>query len=545
MALPKRTGILAGKILVITALLYSFTLVAGCCPPFCPPQPGPEGKARLSPPTVDAPLYECATAVSVGGFVPGAKIDIYSNGTTTIGGGVSDAPWGQSFSVNPPLIDGQVITATQTAGGAVSPPSKAVTVQAFFKTHPEGLPKPRLDTPVYNCGGAIGVSNLAPGGLLEVFSDGALAGKAPGCGAGQWLFVKPPFATGQKVYAAETLCTTTGPKSDAVAVVPEPASLPAPVMGAVYEGGKYCTVSSITNGATVTVYDGPQPVASHACSGGSQAFRLNPQPAAGDSLRAVQSLCSSISNTSPPIIVKPCNELPAPKVSPVCIGDDSVTVTGTAPDARIRVYANGTLIGDGGGTKINLFQPAQAGDSITVTQSLGNCTSPASAPFAVGKVACSIPGYDPGYWNDGYGPNTIQDHNNCYNYSNNKRTDTFAQPGRAAGISMSWDDMHCDRVFNAAKADGILPLPPSGICPCNKDKIALVVAPDEDYHWYRLDSGGKWSHKPGHTEATNLDNSHHTISSPETADRGGYTDFCGYFCSCSDERQGQGHENIQ
>jgi hypothetical protein len=510
----------------------------------CPRPPGPggngEGKKLLSPPTVRTPLYECGTAVSVSGFVPGATIEIYSNGTVRIGSGVSDAPWGQSFTV-PALATGQVITATQTVGGVMSPHSKAVTVTDFFEAHPEGLPKPVLEEPVYNCGGAIGVNNLAPGGLLEVFADGAKVGKADGCGAGQWVFAVPPFKTGQKVHATETLCAKTGPNSNAVPVGPEPATLPAPVMGQMYEGGKYCSVSVITNGATVTVYNGPLTVAGHACPGGSQMFRLNPQPAAGDTLNAVQALCSKTSPGSPPVVVEPCSKLPAPKISPLCIGNDTITVTGTAPDARIRIYANGTLIGDGGGTTINLLQPVQGGDLITATQSLGNCTSP-PASYAVGKVPCSIPTYDPAYWNDG---STIQRNNNCYNYANNKRTDTFAQPGSAAGISLGYDDMHCDRVLDAATADGLQPMPPSGECPCRKDKIALVVAPDEDYHWYRQDSGGKWSHKPGSTKATHLDNSHNTISSPETADRGIYTNFCGYFCSCSDEKQGQGHENIK
>ena len=41
-----------------------------------------------------------------------------------------------------------------------------------------------------------------------------------------------------------------------------------------------------------------------------------------------------------------------------------------------------------------------------------------------------------------------------------------------------------------------------------------------------------------------LDNSGNPISNPETADRGGYTDFCGYLCSCSSSTEGNGHENI-
>jgi hypothetical protein len=75
--------------------------------------------------------------------------------------------------------------------------------------------------------------------------------------------------------------------------------------------------------------------------------------------------------------------------------------------------------------------------------------------------------------------------------------------------------------------------------------VALVVAPGWDYHWYRRDENGRWSHKPGGTRATNLDNSMNPISNPETANRGPYTDFCGYYCSCSSSKEGNGHENIQ
>lgn len=36
------------------------------------------------------------------------------------------------------------------------------------------------------------------------------------------------------------------------------------------------------------------------------------------------------------------------------------------------------------------------------------------------------------------------------------------------------------------------------------DKVALVVAPGiEDYHWYRSNGDGTWSHKPGDTPVTN------------------------------------------
>ena len=42
--------------------------------------------------------------------------------------------------------------------------------------------------------------------------------------------------------------------------------------------------------------------------------------------------------------------------------------------------------------------------------------------------------------------------------------------------------------LNAALADGLSPLPASGTCEGGQDKVALVVHPGVDYHWYRQDS---------------------------------------------------------
>lgn len=179
---------------------------------------------------------------------------------------------------------------------------------------------------------------------------------------------------------------------------------------------------------------------------------------------------------------------------------------------------------------------------------------------------CSIPEYEPDYWNDcggicgnNYCPcgdvqcdycqdcgdtcGTTQCNNNCYNYATNRRTDTFAKPGCAAESMNAAID--CASVINAALADGLVAVPADGSCTGGKHKVALVVWPEKDYHWYRLDSSGQWSHKPGKHEATNLDNSNQTIDNPEKADRGQYTDFCGYFCACSDIRQGQGRQSVK
>jgi len=132
------------------------------------------------------------------------------------------------------------------------------------------------------------------------------------------------------------------------------------------------------------------------------------------------------------------------------------------------------------------------------------------------------PLYEPAWWNDG---GQRQFNNNCYNYSTNYRTDTFAQPGLAAGAM--YTALTCAAVKPAAVRDDLIDAPnANNRCPKEGHLVALVVWPNGDFHWYRKGRKGYWTHKPGGTPATNLDNSGVVIPDPRTADRGPYTDFC-------------------
>jgi len=139
------------------------------------------------------------------------------------------------------------------------------------------------------------------------------------------------------------------------------------------------------------------------------------------------------------------------------------------------------------------------------------------------KKSCDCaPLWEPNWWNDG---GQIQHNNNCYNYATNYRTDTYAQPGKAA--NQMYGSLTCAAVRPAAIADELINKPAANNkCPAEGHLVALVVGPGWDFHWYRKGRNGKWTHKPGGTAATNLDNSGNLISDPRTADRGNYTDFC-------------------
>ncbi len=146
------------------------------------------------------------------------------------------------------------------------------------------------------------------------------------------------------------------------------------------------------------------------------------------------------------------------------------------------------------------------------------------AAYTAGTCSVEASAFNPNFWNLSA---TVRLNNNCYNYANNKRTDTFAQPGRATGAQAT--TMACSNVTTGAVSDGLKAQPNCATTGVPRYYVALVVAPGQDYHWYRFQSNGYWGHKPGGTSAKNTDNSGVVITNPQTANRGIYTNFCGYF----------------
>ena len=72
-------------------------------------------------------------------------------------------------------------------------------------------------------------------------------------------------------------------------------------------------------------------------------------------------------------------------------------------------------------------------------------------------------------------------------------------------------------------------------CPKGMSKVALVVDKGTDYHWYRQNPDGSWSHKDGSNPVKNFDAKHRKIFNPKQASRDygsdlNYEDFCGFFC---------------
>lgn len=142
-------------------------------------------------------------------------------------------------------------------------------------------------------------------------------------------------------------------------------------------------------------------------------------------------------------------------------------------------------------------------------------------------AAAPVPNDAP--WND---PHHVT-LNNCYNYACDMMTDTFAQPGRTHGFLLSC--VCALEIRQAAMLDGLEPI---ADYPADDPAVGHYVALGyssalRDYHWWRLDSDGTWSHKPGQCPVMHTDASGGRIDDlnpPSGAGaRGCYEVFAGYF----------------
>ena len=145
----------------------------------------------------------------------------------------------------------------------------------------------------------------------------------------------------------------------------------------------------------------------------------------------------------------------------------------------------------------------------------------------------------------------IQNRHNCYDYSFDvvdpaqaKPEARFHQPGGTKNLSgrlYRRDGRTCKNVAALIKRD-VPDLRRSTFrrrCGRGYSKIALTVDPNTDYHFYRQDRDGYWSHKDGENPVKRYDANGAPIWNPQKAARDyrpnglrlNYTKFCGFYCA--------------
>lgn len=172
---------------------------------------------------------------------------------------------------------------------------------------------------------------------------------------------------------------------------------------------------------------------------------------------------------------------------------------------------------------------------------------------------CVGPLWKPKLWEEINNEDYLK-YTNCYSYAFNyvEYGNKKLQPGEIHGSK--YQTNNCEEIIKKIKNDYIN----DKIVECDfndelspdRYKIALVVDLDDsdkdtdnfdqDYHFYRQDCDGTWSHKTGTGDVTNEDASGNAITNPKNADRDyvekckrekeedcnqehNYSEFCGYF----------------
>jgi hypothetical protein len=348
-----------------------------------------DDRKLLSPPIVDEPLYQCAAAVTVRGYVTDAQITVQVNGTNvaTVPGG---SPWpnGVTVPLPSPLVAGDKVRARQKTPTATSGWSPTIVVGDHTKDYPAGPPRPEINpAPVYKCGIRTGVSNLLIGGNVWITADGVEVGRVDGCAAHQGVNVSPAYSLGQKVRAWFELCKDPSPPSVQHITQNPPNPLPTLTFDPIYAGGTQLTVWNVVNGAKVTIYRGGVNQGTWPCWGSGLSVGGFSTFNAAETFTATQAMCPGDPESSPGTgTVQPCSALPAPQVGPVQGGDNVITLTSFVPDAVIRVYLNGALVGVGGGPAVLLTKTVKQGDTLHVIQDLAGCKGTWATEIAVACV---------------------------------------------------------------------------------------------------------------------------------------------------------------
>ena len=355
-------------------------------------------KRLLSPPIVGAPLYQCATAVVVYGFVVNAQLDLQINGVTLLAGvpGGFPQPQGALLGLSAPLVTGDVVRARQKLGGLTSGWSAPVTARDHTVDFPDGPPRPEIDpAPVYRCGARTGVSNLLTGCDVWITANGAQVGQVQGAAPHQGINVTPDYGLGQTVRAWASLCKDPSPPSLAWVTVVPPNPLPVPGIDPVYEGAQQIRITNLVNGARFELSRNGTSLGVWRTWGFAHLVGLSPAFSSGETLSVTQGMCPGDPASDPGgTTVLPCSALPAPQVAPIQGGDTTVTITQMASGATINVYVNLVKAGEGGGPVVVLSGPVKHGDVVDVVQAVGTCVSAWAQEV---KVQCVAPplAFDP------------------------------------------------------------------------------------------------------------------------------------------------------
>ena len=225
----------------------------------------------------------------------------------------------------------------------------------------------------------------------------------------------------------------------------------------------------------------------------------------------------------------------------------SIDLSNLAVPVNILQYYNWTISSGGyvdGWGRVYAYN-SSLGQTLTITGTY-NYNSKVKIHIDA-LVVLPLSGYELDY-NESLWDDDVEGYNNCYAYALNNQTIPgtnslwyMQQPGEY-GNSMEYEYSNEEKMYNAVLKDfkeynesfdtnlTFTRIGKYTKCPAGTYKVALVACSDNwDYHWYRQDSDGYWSHKPGRTPVRRYDAAGNLIVDPETCDWGIYDVFLGFY----------------
>lgn len=157
----------------------------------------------------------------------------------------------------------------------------------------------------------------------------------------------------------------------------------------------------------------------------------------------------------------------------------------------------------------------------------------------IDRLISDSPTYDPYNFNS---DEKTRNTHNCYDYimDNYQPQKRKTHPGfTKLGNNLNGSNVRtCSQMMRRLAMDHpeIISIPYNMECPPGSYKIGMMLDPEKDYHFVRQDKTGRWSHKPGKDDATDVDFSDNLLTDPENADFDyqsvglNYYVKCGYYC---------------
>ena len=350
-------------------------------------------RESLSPPVIVRPVFECAEAVYVTGFMAHARVRVFAGLNELIA--EAEPPFGfETIPLKRPVKVNESLTATQEVNGQSSGHSIEPVLVLPLDGDKIRNTKPRIIAPLFECGRVVPVDTLVPSTRLHVTEDGAQVGQAA-VAQPYHAVVTQPLKAGSKVSAVQIACAGTdhevkGPAADDVAPLAAPLPPPPPAVDAasLIPGNDTVTLTGLLVGAAVEIFDNGALVSSGwLATGGANWFPLDKRLSTTP-ITATQSLCGQTSAPSAPEV--PSAKLQPPViVGPICAGARHVVVRGSTINATVVLFRNGQAITHGGAAPGDLVLALGqnvslgAGSVVTARQYMNGSISEESAPVTV------------------------------------------------------------------------------------------------------------------------------------------------------------------